>query len=293
MGIFKFFNGTLRVNDLSQSLEFYRDVLGLHEIAKENDTIYLGCGADSHYDVAIKQGGTGIDVFSLQVRHEEDLKYFSQKLSKLGVSSERRSDTDPGKKSVLRFMAPTKHQIELVYATERPHYLHPIVGHKGSKGLDLMDADHITLHAQDVQGLAQFLQEGLDFSVSDVFEPAPGVWGAAWTHASDFHHDVAIVGTPEHTTLHHYAFLLKGFDDLKRSADLLAQAGYKLETAPGRHSVGGNLYTYFFDPSGNRIELSAEMPRADLSAQPRVWDDFPTAFSSWGIFPPESFGKGS
>ncbi|MED4601056.1 VOC family protein [Paenibacillus validus] len=293
MGIFKFANGTINVIDLAKSIEFYRDIIGLHEIAREKDTVYFGCGADHNYDLAIKQGGTGLDLFALQVVNEEDLGYFEKKLSSLGVPSQRLTDPEPGKKAALRFAAPSNHQMELVLLDHRPKYIHPVVGNKGSRGLGLLDADHITVHTKDVNGFVQFLKDALDFSVSDVFEPAPGIWGAAWTHASDYHHDVAAIGTPEHTTLHHYAFQVNGLEDMKRAADLLAQAGYKIEVGPGRHSVGGNLYTYFMDPSGNRMELSAEMPRADHAISHRVWEDFPTAFSSWGAFPVESFGKGS
>lgn len=293
MGIFKFVNGTVHVKDLAKSLEFYRDLIGLHEIAKERDTVYLGCGADDTFDIAIKEGGSGVGHLALQVMDEEDLGYYEKKLSSLGVATRRMTDPEPGKKVALRFTAPTNHQMELVLVEDRRHYLHPVVGHKGGRGLGLQDADHITLHAKDVKGLVQFLQEALDFGVSDVFEPVPGVWGSAWTHASDYHHDVAVIGTTEDTTLHHYAFLVNGIEDMKRASDLLAQAGYKIEVGPGRHSVGGNLFTYFLDPSGNRIELSAEMPRADRSISPVVWTDFPTAFSAWGAFPPESFAKGS
>ncbi|MED4600633.1 VOC family protein [Paenibacillus validus] len=293
MGIFKFANASIRVNDLGQSLEFYRDIIGLHEIATDNNTIYLGCGADKTYDIAIQQGGTGLSRFALQVKSDDDFSYFEKKLSAIGVSSERVSDPEPGKKAALRFTSPSNHQIELVIVEDRPKYIHPTVNHLGSRGLGLLDADHITVNTQDVKGFVEFLKAGLDFSISDVFEPAPGVWAAAWSHASDYHHDVAVIGTPDHTTMHHYAFQVNGMEDMKRAADLLAQAGYSIEVGPGRHRVGGNLFTYFLDPSGNRIELSAEMPRADHEISHKVWDNFPFAYSAWGQFPTESFGKGS
>ncbi len=48
MGIFKFANASIRVNDLGQSLEFYRDIIGLHEIATDNNTIYLAAAPTKH-----------------------------------------------------------------------------------------------------------------------------------------------------------------------------------------------------------------------------------------------------
>ncbi len=277
MGVLKLAHGVLKVNDLPQSLEFYREVVGLHEIGKQNGIVYLGCGADNNYDLALTEGGSGISHFALQVHQEDDLAYFEKKLTELGVRTNRVTDAEPGEKAALQFQSPSGHQIELVLAEDRPHYLHPVVGRKPSRGIAPLDADHITLNANDVKGLAGFLRDTLEFSVADVFEPVAGVWGAAWTHGSDFHHDIAIVGTPDNTTLHHYAFLVAGIDEMKRACDVLGQYGYKVEAGPGRHSVGGNLYTYFLDPSGNRIELSAEMPRADKSRELISWNDFPTA----------------
>ena len=293
MGVLKVAHGIMRVQDLSRELEFYREVIGLHEIGKANGIVYLGCGADNNYDLALTEGGTGIKQFALQVHNEDDLAYYEKNLSNAGVKTQRVSNAEPGEKVALQFQLPSGHSMELVVVEDRPHYLHPVVNRKPSRGIAPLDADHITLNAKDVNGLAGFLRDVLEFSIADVFEPVAGVWGAAWTHAGDFHHDVAIVGTPEDTTLHHYAFLVAGIDEMKRAADVLGQHGYKVETGPGRHSVGGNLYTYFLDPSGNRIELSAEMPRADKNIELNAWNDFPTAFSAWGAFPPESFGKGS
>lgn len=151
-----------------------------------------------------------------------------------------------------------------------------------------LDFDHITLQAQDAGRLVEFLVEVLDFEVSDIFAPTPGVVGAAWCRVSDLHHDVAIVSTPEAgKSLHHYALGMESFEHLKVAADLLAVHGVPIETGPGRHSVGGNVYTYFW-VAGNRYELSAEMPRA-RKGETKMWDSFETSFSAWGLTPPESF----
>lgn len=62
MGVLKLAHGVLKVNDLPQSLEFYREVVGLHEIGKQNGIVYLGCGADNNYDLALTEGGSGISI---------------------------------------------------------------------------------------------------------------------------------------------------------------------------------------------------------------------------------------
>jgi len=196
----------------------------------------------------------------------------------------------------IRFALPTGHLMELVVVADRPTYLQP--GRpkvRRLKGIAPLDVDHITLQTRDVKGLAEFLQEALGFYISDVFSPAPGVWGAAWTRVGEYHHDLAIIGTQDPgETLNHLAWTMEGFEHIEKALDYLAQWGLPVETGPGRHGVGGNLFAYFWEPGGNRFELSAEMPRAvDRRAEPLFWDDFPKAFSIWGQLPPESFAKGS
>jgi catechol 2,3-dioxygenase len=97
---------------------------------------------------------------------------------------------------------------------------------------------------------------------------------------------------PPTQTLHHYALRLESFDHLKQAADRLAAAGVKVETGPGRHSVGGNVYLFLWTPGGNRLEFSAEMPRVG-KGETKVWSELPTAFSAWGATPPPTFAEGS
>jgi catechol 2,3-dioxygenase len=142
-----------------------------------------------------------------------------------------------------------------------------------------------------------FLVEALDFQVSDIFEPTPGIWAAAWTHVSDQHHDLATLpsgGNGE--TLHHLAWTLDGIDHMKRAADFLGHEGLSLEVGPGRHGIGSNLFTYFYGPDGNRYEFSAEMARATNKASgPDMWsmEEFRRGFSVWGQTPPATFEHGS
>ncbi|MCW2986969.1 MAG: glyoxalase/bleomycin resistance protein/dihydroxybiphenyl dioxygenase [Conexibacter sp.] len=294
MGIQKVAHVELGVDDVEATLEFHEHVLGLHEMAREDGVVYLGAGADEDYDLALSEG-RGIRHLGLEVTSTEDLDHYAGRLAELGVSSARSQDAEPGQSDALRFTAPSGHSIELVVSAGRRLYLQPAGGpHARLKGIAPLDLDHVTLRAQDVKGLVEFLVQALDFRLSDSFQPAPGVWGAAWTRTSDFHHDVAIIGSPDASeSLDHVAWTMDGIDHLKRAADQLARVKVPLEAGPGRHNLGGNLYTYFIAPGGHRYELSGEMPRIAAPDDARVWEDFPTAYSAWGAMPPESFQHGS
>lgn len=296
MSIQKFAHAELRVEDLQKALEFNLEVMGLTELARENGAVYLGCGADNNYDLALIGGGTGLSHFAFQVDSEEDLKHYAGRLKNAGVESEERTDGEPGQPKALRFTIPSGQLMELVIVEDRPHYLSPASPrHPRLKGIAPLDADHITLrNGEQVKEVGEFLRDILDFRVSDVFEPAPEVWGAAWLHVGDYHHDLAIMGGPPGNNLDHLAWTMDGMEHIKKGTDLLGQVEIPLETGPGRHGIGANLYAYFWSPGGNRYELSAEMSRAaDAKAPTNFWNDFPKAFSAWGAFPPESFDHGS
>lgn len=296
MSIQKLAHAELVVEDLEKALQFNLEVMGLTELARDNGVVYLGCGGDDNYDLALVGGGTGLSHFAFQVESEEDLKHYAGRLKEAGIGSEERTDGEPGQIKALRFAIPSGQQMELVIVEDRPHYLNPASPkHRRLRGIAPLDVDHITLrNGEQVKEVGEFLRDILDFRVSDVFEPAPGVWGAAWLHVGDYHHDLAIMGGPPGNNLDHLAWTMDGMDHIKKSADLLAQLDIPLETGPGRHGIGANLYGYFWSPGGNRYELSGEMSRAaDAKAPTNTWSDFPKAFSAWGALPPESFDHGS
>ncbi len=176
-------------------------------------------------------------------------------------------------------------------SADGPAYLNPGTAGRRS-GIAPVDYDHITLKVPDPVAMVEFLCTTLDFSVSDEMRPAPDTLVAAWTRAGQLHHDIAMFKGAPNETLHHFALRLESFDHLKHAADHLAAAGIAIETGPGRHRVGGNVYLFFWAPGGNRYEFSAEMPRVG-AGETKVWTDLPTAFSTWNATPPATFAHGS
>jgi catechol 2,3-dioxygenase len=281
----------LAVDDLEGALGFHTDVVGMVELGRENNHVNLGCGVDGRCDLVLHGGGTGVRVVALEVESEDDFDRYAQRLSERGVGTERLSDPRSGVAHALRFSAPSGLTIELVLTDPGPAYLNP--GQATSRaGIAPTDFDHITLKVPDTDATVELLTSALGFSVSDEMRPQPDVLAAAWTRVGSQHHDIAMFKGPPEQTLHHYALRLESFDHLKQAADRLAAAGVKVETGPGRHSVGGNVYLFFWTPGGNRLEFSAEMPRVG-KGETKVWSELPTAFSAWGATPPPTFAEGS
>lgn len=299
MAIQKLGFAELRVTNLEAALSFYQGIMGLTPFGQHGQTYYFGCGLDETIDLAVTPGGTGVVRFAFQCESEEDLTQYAAKLRAAGVTAEERTESDPTVRKSLRFQLPSGHTMELVVFQEQRPYLRPAApARAGSRnGITPNDVDHVTLsvHAPRVRTLAEFLRDVLDFKISDIFQPAPDVWAAVWTRVGEWHHDLAMLGGEDPSwTLHHLAWTLQDIDHIKRFVDVMCAAGVRVEYGIGRHGLGSNLYCYFFEPGGNRFELTAEMPRAvQQRAEPLIWTDFPEAASAYGVLPPESFGRGT
>lgn len=289
----------LRVDDAGASLAFQRDAMGLRELAREGERVFFGCGADGSCDLVTTPGGTGVASFAFSVDSEDDLARYAARLADAGVASERRADPAPGFGSALRFQLPSGHTMELVTAPEADVYRHPAYARLApSVGVAPGDLDHITIGIESsdaIKATVELLRRALDFKASDVIELAPGDWLGAWTRCGEAHHDLGLMRCGPGETLHHLAWELDGLGHVAAAADALAAAGQPLETGPGRHGVGGNVYAYFWAPGGNRYELSAEMPRVPGGRDEphvRLARSF-NSFSAWGIPRPETFTRGS
>lgn len=289
MAITKLAHVELAVDDVDRAVAFHRDAFGLEPVGDQNGTVYLGVAGGPGYLLGLSAGGTGVRHFAAEVESADDLDSYASRLSGMGIDVQRSSDGEPGQGDGIRFCAPDGHVIELVLANGP----HPELG--GT--LAPLGLDHITLRTGNPRELAEFLCAALDCKVSDAAAapPLPGGWAAAWTRFGELHHDVAMMASPPpqaSETLDHLAWTMRDGNHHKSCADALSQLDIPLEAGIGRHRLGGNLFSYFWAPGGNRYELSGEMPRVD-NAEPGIWDDFAHAFSAWGQLPPESFSRGS
>ena len=149
---------------------------------------------------------------------------------------------------------------------------------------------HIAYTYPDVQGLVKFYCDTLGFRVSD--------WRGdffAFLRCSRDHHTVNFL-RDDKTAIHHIAFELRDWSDIKRASDLLAKSNIKLTWGPLRHIIGHNIAIYHQSPDGVVIEFFCEIdqmhdeelgffePRPwhqDRPQRPKVWGDG-TLSNWWG-----------
>jgi catechol 2,3-dioxygenase len=261
------------VADLEEAATFYATVLGLAEVARLRDRVYLGGGRTTSFDVALVKGEAGLEHFAFAVDSAAALTAASNALSESGAQLlERPAAEEPGVSDGVAFLLPSGHIMELV-TEERPvvYAQGRSVGAKYCGGIGPLPLDHLTLHARDIGAVVSFLTEHVGFRLTEAVQSTPGQWWSAFLRAQDQHHDLAFF--PSETggpLLNHVAFTVNCLDTMARALDILAELGCEADCSPGRHQVGNNLFSYFKDPSGNRIELSGDMTRIRSAAEPRV-----------------------
>ncbi|MWV38457.1 VOC family protein [Natrialba sp. INN-245] len=289
-GVKKIEHAVLEVTDLDEAVEFYTDVVGLVELERADDVVYLGCGLDENYDLGLVEGQTGVEHFALRVTADE-LEEYETRLDDAGVETERVSD-EPGQTDGLRFSLPSDVEMELVTVADSSYH-HPVKPEGDRNAVTPRDLDHINLMTHDADADLEFLEEHLDFAVSDKIVGESGFTIQAWLRHGRFHHDVGLSnGNDVVRTLHHLAFQMDSFDHMKKFCDRLASKGHRLELGPSRHNAGGNLFAYFWAPGGNRIELTAEMATVDPDAETgiREIDRETNTVSTWGgVVPTKEF----
>ena len=184
---------------------------------------------------------------SFQVAPGSDLGEVASRLKKAGIKSERRSDITPGIGEAVAFKDPKGTTLEIFsdfsFAPEDDTFT----------GVMPLKFGHIAYQCPDVQGIVKFYCDMLGFRVSD--------WRGdffAFLRCSRDHHTVNFLRDAK-TSIHHIAFEVRDWSDIKRACDLLAQNNIKLTWGPIRHIIGHNIAVYHNNPDGVVIEFFCDM----------------------------------
>ena len=263
-GVLRPGHAQIRVLDLEESINFYKNVLGLVETGRDSQgRVYFKAWDErDHNSVIIRQADKpGIDFFSFKVDSKATLDKFDADLQAYGVKTERIPAgelLETGER--VRFSIPTGHQLEL-YADKTDigngqPYLNPEAWVPAAEhGIAPTRLDHALLYGPDIDGAREILVSVLGFHLVEHIVLEDGKTDLAiWLSCSTKAHDIAFVRHPEPGKLHHVSFLLESWEKVLRAADLMSMNRVKIDMGPTRHGVTRGTTIYAFDPSGNRFE---------------------------------------
>jgi catechol 2,3-dioxygenase len=231
----------VRSIDLDRDVDYYLNVIGLHQTGREGNTVYLKGWDERHaYSFSLTQAERpGMVRMAFRTVDPEDLDYYEKRLQTYGVKYDVIPE-DYRRGRALRFQAPSGHTVELYYAMDYTGNLLPTVNPapwpEGLKGIAPPRLDHTLVTAPDPATAIRFFQEVLEFRASEVLVQPDGTPIAAWLWQRPAPHDLAIVPGGA-GGFHHAAFTIDSPEAIFRAADILARHNVRIDLGPGRHGI--------------------------------------------------------
>lgn len=251
---------------LDKSLQFFTDVVGLHESGRDGASVYLrGWGDYERHSLKLTGHTTsGLGHIGLRVRDQQTLERFVARFQALGIEGRWLEDAWHG--PAYRVATPDGHAVELYFETQRfvatpdvatafknqPQRYVP-------RGIAPRRLDHLNILARDVSATRRFFHEVLGLRLTEQIIFDDGSEMGAWTAATNKSYDIAMTRdrTGAAGRLHHITFMLDSREDVLRAADILRDAGVPIETGPHKHTIGQTFFLYCYEPGGNRFEIGS------------------------------------
>ncbi len=279
MGILRLSHVEVKVPDLELCTAYYTEVLGLVEVDREPERVYLKCWDEyDHHSVVLRYAPRyGLEHMSYKVEDERDLEELEGRVESFGIRVERiAAGEERGQGEAIRFETPSGHRMELVHRLEKVGNLLPKTNPppepQGLVGIHPPRIDHVFVMAEDVDEATRFYREALGFRLTEQLVARDGHLLGAWLERSHSPHDLALVTGPN-GGLHHFAFWLDDWNEVRRAADILAYHGVRIDVGPTRHGVTRGYTIYFFDPVGNRNEVFTGGYWVDPDFEPVTWTE--------------------
>ena len=283
-GILRLGHVDVTVTDLDLATAYYTQVLGMEVSALSDDSVYLKCwDEEDHHSLRLRYASrTGMDLMSFKVHHPDDLADLERKVSRFGLPVERVSRGEAvGQGESIRFSTPSGHVMELVADVEKvgsssprehPAGADDDVGPYSRERITPPRMDHMLITAEEVGESTQFYRDVLGFRITEQLLDGNGHQLGTWMERSHSPHDLAVVHGAN-GGLHHFAYWLDDWDDVRDAADVLAYNGVQVDVGPTRHGITRGSTIYFFDPLGTRNEVFTGGYRPDPDFPTLTWTE--------------------
>lgn len=271
----------IRVLDMEASVRHYVEHIGLELVGTGDDgRVYLRCYDEFHrHSVVLREADqAGLDLFAFKADGQDSVDSFRKRLEDYGLEVyDVAAGEQPGVGARIGFVTPTGHKIELYADMEMsdsenaPKATNPYIWNVEPHGMRAQRLDHSLLYGPDIDEVEKIFVECLDFIVAERVDLPDGTL-AIWMTVSNKAHDIAFVRHDEPGKLHHVAFFLQDWADVGHAADIMTRYDISRDIGPTRHGITRGQTIYFFDPSGNRMEVFSGGYTHYKDHPTRVWD---------------------
>jgi catechol 2,3-dioxygenase len=251
---------------LDESLAFFVDVLGMDEVERAGDSVFLRAWGE--YERAslelTRAEKPGVGTISWRATSEAALE---RRVAAVEASGRGEGWVDGvvGHGRTYRFTDPDGLAMALYYASDyhvAPPGKEPTLKNQPEKistrGVGVRRLDHVNVWCLDMDADSRFMIETLGFRQSEQVLDDDGRQIGSWLHVTPKSYDLAYgrvdpAGIPGR--LHHIAFAVAAREYVLRAADIYTDYGVRIEAGPAKHAVQQTMFLYAFEPGGNRIEI--------------------------------------
>jgi catechol 2,3-dioxygenase len=246
---------------LEQSRDFFVTVMGLREVHRDTDSVYLHTWDDyqSWTVRLVQRERAGIGRTYLRAASPQAIDRFVRAGLRPRVVRDAHHLGD-----VHLFTDPDGHELGLYwdvewYAaddTDRPALKNQAAAYPG-RGANLRRLDHVNYLTADVPATAAFLSDVIGARCSEQIVKDDGNPQAIWYSLGNKTYDLVYTEdwTGTRGRLHHVAFATDTREEILRAADVCLDAGVHIETGPHKHAIQQTFFLYVWEPGGNRIEI--------------------------------------
>lgn len=270
----------LTTPDLVEAEAFYTRIWNLEVAAREPRALYLrGSGTDHHLLALHEEAGpVRIVNVTLRARSVQALHEVASRAQACGGRVLRAPGPvpEPGGGEGVTVADSDGRVFRIVWGDERRTAADP---HDPAHRDQPVRLAHAVLNSHDVETTRAFMEQVLDFSLSDRTRIM------AFMRCDADHHSIAL-GDTDNDALNHIAFLMADLDAVMRGGGRMRDAGYAVQWGPGRHGPGNNAFNYFVGPNDVVIEYTAEVQQVDDSYEagvPSDWTWPQGRIDQWGI----------
>lgn len=277
-------HAALKVANLDEAFSRWAHILGLHGEKLSTHEAVLRCTYDD-FSLVLRQTGdkpfldyvcyelaSGIKLDQAAGILKGRGEHYSEVTIPMRGVGLKLTDPDGNDVVLIEHLRPADARPSEVKFSDRIPGLHP------------RKLGHTNFLTGNVKRLVQWYTEILDFQVTDWIGDE-----GVWLHVNADHHVLAFLNKG-YNHIHHLAFELVDWGELRVFLDHLAKSQRHLVWGPGRHGMARNLFSYFRMMEEELfIELFADLEQLREDHEVRCFPDDPHSSNTWGILPPRTY----
>jgi catechol 2,3-dioxygenase-like lactoylglutathione lyase family enzyme len=272
------------VNDVGEAFKRYETLLGLHGEVFD-DYALMRCTHEDYCLVLKDAKGQKpyLDYVAYELKPNLKLAQAKEELRARGATI---SDVEvPQRGAALLLNDPDGNRVVLI-ERQLPSDTRPPVMIQTDRvlGFHPKRLGHVNYLTENVKRAHDWYTQVLGFQLTDWIGDE-----GLWLHVDSHHHVLAFL-QKGFNHIHHVAFELVDWGEMRVALDHVCKHGRYVTWGPGRHGMAQNLFSYWrMWEEELFIELYADMQVLSEDHVPVVHPDTPFSSNTWGILPPRTY----